>query len=534
MTAPVPSAKRIVLVLGDQLNLDSAAFDDFDPAHDLVLMAEVWAESTHVWSAKQRTALFLSAMRHFAQALRGVGRTVLYLDLDATRAQRLNGLGDVLQWVAQQAGASQVSMVQPGDWRVQQELLASCQATGLALQLLEDRHFLCSLDEFKAFATGRSRLVMEHFYRQMRRRHGYLMEGEQPVGGQWNFDEDNRKSFGRAGPGKLPSPRLFKPDAMTREVIDLIERVQGTHPGELDSFGWPVTREQALEALRDFVDHRLALFGHYEDAMWAGEPWLYHSRLSAALNLKLLDPREVLDAAQAAYAQDRAPLQAVEGFIRQILGWREYVRGIYWLRMPQMLKDNALEAKEPLPLFFWDANTDMACLRQALGQTLEHGYAHHIQRLMVIGLYALLLGIDPAAVHEWYLAVYVDAVEWAEAPNTLAMSQYADGGVLGTKPYIASGKYIDKMSNYCDGCVYRPEQSTGAQACPITTLYWEFLLRHAERFASNPRMALQVKNAQRLPEDHKKVIWLQAEQHRVGVRSSAQRLSLPTQQDSLF
>jgi deoxyribodipyrimidine photolyase-related protein len=288
-------------------------------------------------------------------------------------------------------------------------------------------------------------------------------------------------------------------------------------PGECDLFDWPVTREQSLQALADFVQHRLPLFGLYEDAMWAGEPVLYHSKLSAAMNLKLLGAREVVDAVQQAYLQGAAPLAAAEGYIRQILGWREYVRGVYWLNMPGYAELNALQAPHDLPSVYWGADTDMACIQEVVGQTLREGYAHHIQRLMVTGLYALLLGVEPQQVHAWYLGVYVDAVEWVELPNTLGMSQYGDGGIMASKPYVASGKYIDRMSNYCKGCAFKPGLSTGEQACPMTTLYWDFLIRHEERLARNPRMGMQVRNAQRLSAEERQRIQAQAEQHRQRV-----------------
>jgi deoxyribodipyrimidine photolyase-related protein len=291
---------------------------------------------------------------------------------------------------------------------------------------------------------------------------------------------------------------LFEPDAITRGVIDCIEQRLPAQPGALVRFAWPVTRADALLALSAFVEQRLPLFGDHPDAMWTGEPWLYHAHLSAALNLKLLDPREVIAAAERAWREGSAPLPAVEGFIRQVLGWREYVRAIYWRAMPGYLEMNALDARQPLPAFYWTGDTPMACLRESIGQTLELGYAHHIQRLMVTGLYALLLGVDPKAVHRWYLAVYVDAVEWVELPNTLGMALYGDGGVMASKPYAATGRYIDRMSNYCKGCRFDPGASTGEDACPFTTLYWDFLLRHQPRLSKNTRMALQLKNLTRL------------------------------------
>jgi deoxyribodipyrimidine photolyase-related protein len=331
----------------------------------------------------------------------------------------------------------------------------------------------------------------------MRQRHDILMDGDSPCGGDWNYDADNREAFTADGPGFLPPRVRFKPDAITQEVIALVQSCFAEHPGRLASFGWAVTRAQALQTLERFVTERLEFFGRYQDAMWTGESWLYHSHLSAALNLKLLDPREVIAAVESAYRAGRAPLAAAEGFIRQVLGWREYVRGIYWLKMPQYLEGNALDAHEPLPAFYWSGQCEMRCLREGIGQTLKHGYAHHIQRLMVMGLYALMLGVAPKAVHAWYLAVYVDAVEWVELPNVMGMSQHADGGLMASKPYIASGKYIDRMSNYCASCRFDPKKATGDDACPFTTLYWDFLARHEARLAKNPRMVMQVKNLAR-------------------------------------
>ena len=496
--------RHLVLVLGDQLDLDASAFDGFDPAQDAVWMAEVAEESTHVGSSQPRTVMFLAAMRHFAQALRDAGRPLHYTALDDP-ANR-GSLAAQLQADIERLRPAGLAMTAPGDWRVLQALKAVAQATGLPLDIREDRHFYGSVRDFAAHARGRKQLRMEYFYRQMRQRHGVLMDGNQPEGGQWNFDADNREAFGPGGPGMVPPRTVFEPDAVTREVMALVRSRFGTHPGQLDSFAWPVTRAQALVALQRFVAERLPHFGRWQDAMWPGEPWLYHAHLSAALNLKLLNPREVVDAAVAAYRAGAAPLAGVEGFVRQILGWREYVRGIYWTRMPAYAELNALDAPHDLPAFFWTGHTDMACLRDALAQTLQHGYAHHIQRLMVTGLFALLYGVQPQQVHAWYLAVYVDAVEWVELPNTLGMSQYADGGLMGSKPYIATGKYIQRMSPHCKGCRYDPSQRTGEKACPFTTLYWDFLMRHESALAGNPRMALQVKNVARLDDAQKEAI----------------------------
>jgi deoxyribodipyrimidine photolyase-related protein len=492
--------RHLVIVLGDQLDRASGAFDGFDPAQDAVWMAEVSDESTQVWSAKQRTALFLSAMRHFAQALREEGIGVLYRALTAAPAETPDStLAEELILTLRARTARRLRLVEPGDYRVRTQLQAAAEACGVPLDLLPDTHFLCSTAEFASHAKGRKQLRMEYFYREMRRRHGVLMqEDSSPVGGEWNFDADNRQAFPAGGPGFVPETPRFAPDAITQDVIALVNTRFTTHPGSLARFGWPVTRAQALLVLQSFIEERLQQFGHWQDAMWAGQPWLYHAHISAALNLKLLNPREVVRAAEHAYAQGRAPLQAVEGFIRQVLGWREYVRGIYWLKMPDYGDLNALGATEDLPAWYWTGGTDMRCLSDAITQTLEHGYAHHIQRLMVTGLYALLHGVAPRQVHGWYLAVYVDAVEWVELPNVLGMSQFADGGVMASKPYAATGRYIERMSNHCAGCRYQPAQRTGERACPFTTLYWDFLARHQDLLARNPRMALQVKNLARI------------------------------------
>jgi len=513
----VAELRNLVLVLGDQLDVDSAAFDDFDAAHDAVWMAEVAEESTLVWSSKPRTVMFLAGMRHFAQILRAAGRPLHYTALDAEGNR--GSLQAQLQSDIERLHPVRLVMTAPGDWRVLQAIKAAARAQGLPLDLREDRHFYCSVREFAAHARGRKSLRMEYFYREMRKRHGVLMggkAGDEPEGGQWNFDADNRQAFGATGPGNLPPRVAFAPDAITREVIDLVEARFTTHPGRLDSFAWPVTREQALVSLQRFTAERLPLFGRYQDAMWPGEPWLYHAHLAAALNLKLLNPREVVAAAVAAYHAGAAPLPSVEGFVRQILGWREYVRGIYWTRMPGYVELNELDAHEDLPAWYWNGATDMACLRDALAQTLEHGYAHHIQRLMVTGLYALMLGVQPLQVHAWYLAVYIDAVEWVELPNTLGMSQYADGGLMASKPYVATGKYIQRMSPHCQGCRYDPAQRTGETACPFTTLYWDFLMRHEARLAANPRMALQVKNVTRLKDAEREAIRARAAAIRRG------------------
>ena len=507
--------RHLVIVLGDQLDRRSAALRDFDRQRDVVGMAEVADEATHVWSHKARIAVFLSAMRHFRDWLAGAGYQVRYTQLDdpanrGTLSAEFAAAIDQLQ-------PEKLVVVEPGAYRVLHALRTLAGRCDVPLEVRTDEHFLSTLDEFNAHAQGRKQLRQEYFYRELRKKHGVLLEEGAPVGGKWNYDQKNRGAFGRSGPGEIKAPRSFRTDQVVDEVLRLVQERFADHPGELDDFDWPVTPAQARGALDDFVAHRLPLFGKYQDAMWTDRPWLYHSRLSVALNLKLLDPREVIAKAEAAYRAGDAPLAAVEGFIRQVLGWREYVRGVYWRFMPGYLDRNELDADADLPAFYWTGETDMKCLRQSVGQTLRLGYAHHIQRLMVTGLFAMLLGVDPRQVHQWYLAVYVDAVEWVELPNTLGMSQYADGGVMASKPYAATGKYIQRMSNYCQGCRFDPAQATGDDACPFTTLYWDFLARHKKKLDANPRMSLQVKNLQRKDAEELQQIRRQAEELRASL-----------------
>ncbi len=477
-------------------------------------MAEVDEESTHIWSSKQRIAIFISAMRHFADEVRGRGLPLHYVQFnDPKNSQHLSSL---LQTFLTERRPVRVVMTAPGDWRVWQSIRSVAQAASIELEIRDDRHFYSTVRDFVAHAKGRSEVRLEFFYRELRRRHEVLMRSGKPEGGRWNFDSSNRHAFGAKGPGLVPSRATFPPDATTREVIDLVNHRFASHPGELASFAWPINRAQALESLHSFVEQRLPQFGRYQDAMWPGEPWLFHAHLSAALNLKLLEPREVVGAAERAYREGRAPLESVEGFIRQILGWREYVRGVYWSQMPGYLERNFLEADQNLPAWYWDGNTDFQCLSETIKQTLREGYAHHIQRLMVAGLFALLLGVKPKQVHEWYLAVYVDAIEWVELPNTLGMSQYGDGGLMASKPYAATGKYIQRMGGPCSKCRYDPAIRVGENACPFTTLYWDFLLRHETLLSKNRRMVFQIKSLEKLDSQERSAVAERASSIRRG------------------
>jgi len=454
-------------------------------------------------------------MRHFAQFLQTKKWPVLYTALDSQ--SKAGSLSSELEKTILLKKPQHLIMVMPGESRVLTSLQSVAAKHQLNLEIRDDSHFLCTPEEFNKHIAGRKQIRLEFFYREMRQKTGVLMDGKNPMGDKWNFDTENRGSFGKQGPTNLPQPSQFAPDSITHDVMQLVNQKFAHHPGSISTFSWPVTREHALVALDEFILHRLPFFGQYQDALWEGEVWLYHSHLSCALNTKLLHPKEVIDKAQDAYLQGHAPIEAVEGFIRQILGWREYVRGIYWTYMPEYIDRNAMHASAKLPAFYWTGKTDMACLRDAIGLTLQHGYAHHIQRLMVTGLYALLLGVTPKEVHAWYLGVYVDAVEWVEVPNTIGMSQYADGGLMASKPYIASGKYIDRMSNHCKGCKFNPAESTGDNACPFTTLYWDYLNKHSDTLAKNPRMLMQLKNLHRLSAEKKEEITLQAYKHKQAI-----------------
>lgn len=476
---------KLVLILGDQLSLDLAALKAADPATDVVVMAEVRAEGTYAPHHPQKIALILSAMRKFATALEGQGWRVAYTPLDDP--ENSHSISGELLRRAAEFNTAKVLATRPGEWR----LFEALAELPLDVTLLEDGRFIASHAEFDTWAEGRKQLRMEWFYRDMRRKTGLLMEGDKPTGGQWNFDHDNRNA---AKPDLLrEKPLRFEPDAVTAEVLDLVEAQFPTHFGRLRPFHWATDRDGALQALHHFITHALPRFGDEQDAMLSDTPFLSHSLLSPYLNIGLLSPLEVCRAAEAAYKKGRAPLNAVEGFIRQIIGWREYVRGIYFREGPDYVTRNALGHSRALPPLYWGAKTKMNCLSQSVGQTRDLAYAHHIQRLMVTGTFGLLAGVDPAHLHEWYLAVYIDAFEWVEAPNTLGMSQFADGGLLASKPYAASGAYINRMSDYCGGCAYKVAEKMGERACPFNLLFWDFVQRHRDILAKNPRIGQMVR-----------------------------------------
>ncbi|UWR22078.1 cryptochrome/photolyase family protein [Sulfitobacter sp. S190] len=489
---------RLILVLGDQLSFGLSALRAGDKAQDTVVMAEVRDEANYVRHHPKKIALIFAAMRKFAAHLEEEGWTVAYSQLDDTENSG-SIVGELLRR-AEQTGAQSVVCTEPGEWR----LINKLQYAPIKTEILNDDRFLASHAEFEAWAEGRKALRMEYFYRDMRRKTGLLMDGENPEGGQWNYDHDNRKP----APGDIApkGPLKFEPDNIVGDVLGLVEAEFSDHFGTLDGFWFATTRAQALDALDHFITHSLPTFGDFQDAMVSGESFMFHAILSPYINIGLLGPLEVCEAAQEAYEKGDAPLNAVEGFIRQIIGWREYVRGIYFLEGPDYASRNRLGQSRDLPAMYWGGETKMACMSAAVGQTREEAYAHHIQRLMVTGNFALVAGLDPQQVAQWYLEVYADAFEWVEAPNVVGMSQFADGGVIASKPYVSSGAYINRMSNYCKGCDYSVSKKTGDGACPFNTLYWHFLDRHRERFSNNARMGNMYRTWDRMDEDRRKTV----------------------------
>ena len=493
---------RLILILGDQLSDDLSALREGDADRDVIVMAEVQAETDYVPHHPKKIAFLFSAMRKHAAHLRDLGWTVHYATLDdPDNTQSIPG--ELLR-AAEATGATEAIGTEPGEFR----LISALEDAPIPVHLFPDDRFLCSHEEFEGWAEGRKELRMEWFYREMRRKTGLMMEGDRPAGGKWNYDHDNRK---RAPRGlTVPGPLRHEPDRITRDVIEMVRNRFGDRYGSVNDFWFGTSRDMALESLGHFVQHSLPTFGDYQDAMVTGEPFLFHALLSPYLNAGLLGWREVCDAAQAAWMAGDVPINAAEGFIRQIIGWREYIRGIYFREGPDYTSRNALGADRDLPEFYWTGDTDMRCLSETIGTTMAEAYAHHIQRLMVTGNFAILAGLDPAQVHEWYLVVYADAYEWVEAPNVIGMSQFADGGVVASKPYVSGGNYINRMSDYCKTCAYVVGQKSGEGTCPFNLLYWGFLDRHRDRFQGNPRMAQMYRTWDRMDADHRQTVLTEA------------------------
>ena len=484
---------NLILILGDQLDINISSLAQFNKNDDHILMCEVAAETSYVKHHKQKIIFILSAMRHFSNELKKSGYRHFYVKLDDP-----NNTGSFKQEVIrhmQLTKCEKVIITKPGEYRVFQEL-NSLNDSDCMVDWRDDGRFISSPKEFKSWASNKKQIRMEGFYRHLRAKHNVLMSADKPLGGKWNYDKDNRKPI--KSKSSIPSPKVFKPDQITNEVIELVEYTFADHFGDSKSFNYAVTRKQALSALNDFLCNRIHLFGDYQDAMLCEEPYLYHSVISLYLNVGLLNPKEVIKKTEQLHRNGSIPINSAEGFIRQILGWREFIRGIYWLKMPEYASSNYLNAHNSLPEFFWSGNTELNCLQQCIKQTKQYAYAHHIQRLMVLGNFLLLTGIHPEVVNEWYLIVYIDAFEWVELPNVTGMILFADGGYLASKPYAASGSYINKMSNYCNSCKYHVKEKNGEQACPFNYLYWNFLDKHREKLSINPRLAMIYKTLDKM------------------------------------
>ncbi len=481
------SEKILIPILGDQLSMDISSLKGQNPKDCILLMMEVEDETTYVRHHKAKIAYILSAMRHHAKALAERGWSVDYVKL-TDPGNRGSFSGEIAR-ALERHRIDRIRITEAGEWRVMAMIENWEDQFAIPVSICPDRRFIATHQDFTNWAEGKKQLRMEFFYREMRRKTGILLDrDDKPEGGKWNYDSANRKPV--KGDLSIPQPIRFRPDDITEQVLAMVAEEFPSHPGSLDQFHFAVTHEEAMRQKRKFLDEALPRFGDYQDALLSGEPFLWHSILSPYINSGLLDPLDLCHEVEQRYRDGDVPLNAAEGFIRQMIGWREYMRGIYWREGPDYVDRNFLEAKRPLPEFYYSGETDMHCLSEAIGQTLDLAYAHHIQRLMITGNFALIAGLDPQAVHQWYLEVYADAYEWVELPNTLGMSQFADGGIIASKPYASSGNYINKMSDYCQKCPYDVKKRVGEKACPFNALYWDFLDRNKDRLADNNRLAM--------------------------------------------
>nr|WP_230198429.1 cryptochrome/photolyase family protein [Luminiphilus syltensis] len=494
------SARNLILVLGDQLSLNNPALSDADPACDHILLAEVTEEATYVRHNRHKLVLLFSAMRHFASRLKRKGFEVHYFQL----GDDVSTLKSACKTVLDGHDFERVLVCQPGEYRLAHEFRQWPEALGVEVEVLADTRFLASLEAFDAWADGRKQLRMEYFYRDMRRQYDILMDGDKPCGDRWNYDNENRVGWRQQE--DIPPRVNVEPDAVTAAVIEEVSAAFPDNPGDLSQFRLAVTQTGAERQFDWFCEHALSRFGTYQDALVEESPWVFHSLISMYLNCGLLDPLEVCRRVEQHWRNGDCELSAAEGFIRQVLGWREYIRGIYWRFMPDYADENFFGAERPLPDWFWSGETEMRCVSQAVRQSLDLGYAHHIQRLMVIGNFSLLTGLDVQSVCDWYLAVYIDAYEWVELPNTLGMALYADGGSMASKPYAASGKYIQKQGDHCKQCRFKPSKMTGEDACPFNSLYWRFIDRQSDKLENNPRMGLIMANWKKRNPDDKTAI----------------------------
>lgn len=488
--------KTLRLFLGDQLNHNHSWFQQTDE-NVIYLMAEMRQETDYVKHHIQKVVAFFLSMRNFASYLKNNNHQVVYFEIDDVNNPQ--SLEKLIQQIIEKHSVEKFEYQLPDEYRLDEQLKHICQKLSIPTEVFDTEHFYTTRTELAEFFQGKKLLLMENFYRMMRKKHDILMVGNNPVGNQWNFDHDNRKKY--KGEVQIPHAKVFPKNVSG--IIRQLDKMEVQTFGSIDveKFNWPTSRGECLEQLNYFCHHLLKHFGDYEDAMHTEEKFLFHSRLSFAMNSKMLSPKEVIEQVVNYYNQNETgiTLSQVEGFVRQILGWREYVRGIYWKEMPNYGQMNALENQNKLPDFYWTGKTKMNCMSHSISQSLEESYAHHIQRLMIIGNFSLLTQIHPDEVDAWYLGVYIDAIEWVEMPNTRGMSQYADGGILATKPYVSSGSYINKMSNYCGSCHYNVKDKLGEKACPFNSLYWNFLDDKKEHFKNNQRMAMMLNLLHKIP-----------------------------------
>tara|TARA_Y100000389_G_scaffold113324_1_gene110471 strand:- start:369 stop:1889 length:1521 start_codon:yes stop_codon:yes gene_type:complete len=491
---------KIALILGDQLSENIATLKYIDKSKDFILMAEVKSEASYVKHHKHKIILIFSAMRHFAKELEQNGYQVIYSKYnDVNNSQTIKG---EIKRVSQERGLKQLIITKPGEYRLLKEL-ESLQKD-YDINFHEDDRFFASLSTFNSWVKGRKELTLEYYYRKLRQDNQILMHNNKPIGGKWNYDKENRKTIKDSN--IINKELKFDPDEITKEVIDLVKSEFKNNIGDADNFNYCVTKEDAQKAFQYFLDNNLESYGMYQDTMMDGQSFLFHSLISPYLNIGLLCPKYCCKMAQNYYHENKAPLNSVEGFIRQILGWREFIRGVYWHHMPGYCEKNFLNHKNDLPEFYWNANTKLNCLKNAIKSTINHAYSHHIQRLMITGNFALLTQIEVMQIHQWYLAVYIDAFEWVESPNTIGMSQYGDGGIVATKPYISGGAYINRMSNYCKNCYYDVKTIDSENSCPFNYLYWNFLIIHQDKFRKNHRMAIAYNNLDKMSEKKQKDI----------------------------
>lgn len=482
--------KRLRLLLGDQLNYNHSWLEEVND--DVTYyMAETKEEATYIKHHIQKVVGFFLSMRHFAEHLKSEGHRIIYYEIDSEDNRQ-----DLIENLSALIESNEIEKFEyqmPDEFRLDQKLKTFCNQLEITSKVYGTEHFYTTRTEVSDFYKEKKEMTMEYFYRHMRKKHGIMIGADQkPEGGQWNFDKSNRKKWN----GKPPIPKFKIFDRNVESVLKQIESQGIKTMGRIDAkaFVWPCSRTEALEVLDYFCEILLVHFGDYEDAMHTDEKFLFHSRLSFAMNTKMLSPKEIIDAALEKYYSVKTDIDIsqIEGFVRQILGWREYMRGLYWHQMPGYKSKNKLENHNKLPDFYWTGKTDMNCLKHAVNQSLDEAYAHHIQRLMILGNFALLNMTDPDEVDAWYLGVYIDAIEWVEITNTRGMSQFADGGIIATKPYVSSGSYINKMSNYCKSCKYAVSKKEGDDACPFNNLYWNFLYEKQAHFENNQRMNMMM------------------------------------------